>query len=38
MGAWGTGPFDNDDAVDFVRDLAETLPENRIGMLSGLCR
>jgi hypothetical protein len=34
MGAWGTGPFDNDDAVDFVRDLAETLPENRIGMLS----
>jgi hypothetical protein len=23
MGAWGTGPFDNDDAADFAGDLAE---------------
>ena len=21
MGAWGSGPFDNDDAADFVADL-----------------
>lgn len=21
MGAWGSGPFDNDDAADFVGDL-----------------
>ncbi len=23
MGAWGSGPFDNDDAMDFVGDLAD---------------
>jgi hypothetical protein len=23
MGAWGSGPFDNDDAADFAGDLAE---------------
>jgi hypothetical protein len=23
MGAWGTGPFDNDDAMDFVGDLTD---------------
>ncbi|MBW8893791.1 MAG: DUF4259 domain-containing protein [Burkholderiales bacterium] len=23
MGAWANGPFDNDDALDFIDDLAE---------------
>lgn len=23
MGAWGYGPFDNDDAMDFIHELAE---------------
>ncbi|MDP9395197.1 MAG: DUF4259 domain-containing protein [Actinomycetota bacterium] len=23
MGAWGTGPFENDDAMDFVGDLSD---------------
>jgi len=29
MGAWGTGPFDNDDAQDFVLDLADA-PESEL--------
>jgi hypothetical protein len=30
MGAWGVGPFDNDDAQDFVLDLAEA-PAQELG-------
>jgi hypothetical protein len=26
MGSWGPGPFDNDDALDFVGDLREATP------------
>jgi hypothetical protein len=29
MGAWGTGPFDNDDAVDFAASLDDLEPEDR---------
>jgi hypothetical protein len=29
MGAWGTGPFDNDDAVDFAASLDDLEPEHR---------
>jgi hypothetical protein len=29
MGAWGTGPFDNDDAADFAGDLDDAAPEDR---------
>lgn len=29
MGAWGAGPFDNDDAQDFVLDLADA-PEQEL--------
>jgi hypothetical protein len=28
MGAWGTGPFDNDDALDYVMDVADA-PDGR---------
>lgn len=31
MGAWGTGPFDNDDALDFFLDI-EDAPSDRIAM------
>jgi Domain of unknown function (DUF4259) len=30
MGAWGTGPFDNDDAADFLAEISET-PNGQIG-------
>jgi hypothetical protein len=33
VGAARIGPFDNDDAVDLVRDLADAPPASRIGML-----
>jgi hypothetical protein len=29
MGAWGTGPFDNDDAVDFAASLDDLEPDDR---------
>jgi hypothetical protein len=29
MGTWGPGPFDNDDAADWLRDLEETEPSSR---------
>jgi hypothetical protein len=29
MGAWGTGPFDNDDAADFAASLDDLEPEDR---------
>jgi hypothetical protein len=29
MGTWGTGPFDNDDAVDFAASLDDLEPEDR---------
>ena len=30
MGAWGTGPFDNDDAADFADDLSDEGDTDRI--------
>lgn len=30
MGAWGVGPFENDDALDFLADLRE-LPADALG-------
>ncbi len=30
MGAWGAGPFDNDDAQDFVLDLSDA-PQEELG-------
>ena len=29
MGAWGSGPFENDDALDFVGDLANVAASER---------
>jgi len=31
MGATGSGPFENDDALDFLDDLADLPPEGRSG-------
>lgn len=28
MGAWGSGPFDNDDAADFLGDLSDIPPSS----------
>jgi hypothetical protein len=33
MGAWGTGPFDNDDAADFATSLDHLQPELRLGAI-----
>ncbi|MBO3742304.1 DUF4259 domain-containing protein [Actinoplanes flavus] len=33
MGAWGFGPFDNDDAADWSGDLHEAAPGERAGLL-----
>jgi hypothetical protein len=33
MGAWGTGPFDNDDAADFAASLDHLEPEFRVGAI-----
>jgi hypothetical protein len=33
MGAWGVGPFDNDDAGDFLVDLEETDPGERVNLI-----
>jgi hypothetical protein len=33
MGAWGTGPFDNDDAADFAVSLDHLEPEQRAGAI-----
>jgi hypothetical protein len=33
MGAWGTGPFDNDDAADFAASLDHLQPEFRVGAI-----
>jgi hypothetical protein len=30
MGAWGAGPFENDDALDFLGELAELPEEERV--------
>ena len=30
MGAWGNGPFDNDDAADFAGDISETAEAHRV--------
>ena len=33
MGAWDSGPFDNDDAADFAGQLDEADPDQRIAMI-----
>lgn len=33
MGAWGTGPFDNDDAGDFLADLEEADTDERVNLI-----
>jgi hypothetical protein len=33
MGAWGTGPFDNDDAADFATSLDHLQPKQRVGAI-----
>jgi Domain of unknown function (DUF4259) len=33
MGAWGTGPFDNDDAADFATSLDHLQPDHRVGAI-----
>lgn len=33
MGAWGTGPFDNDDAADFAASLDHLEPHYRVGAI-----
>ncbi|HEY3608992.1 MAG TPA: DUF4259 domain-containing protein [Pseudonocardiaceae bacterium] len=33
MGAWGTGPFDNDDAADFATSLDHLQPDLRVGAI-----
>jgi uncharacterized protein DUF4259 len=33
MGAWGSGPFENDDAVDFLSNLVMTPPGGRAGQV-----
>ena len=33
MGAWGAGPFDNDDAMDFVGDLSDVPAEDYVSLL-----
>ncbi|HLL67238.1 MAG TPA: DUF4259 domain-containing protein [Micromonosporaceae bacterium] len=33
MGAWGTGPFDNDDAADFSAELDEADPTDRANLI-----
>lgn len=33
MGAWGTGPFDNDDAADFAVSLDHLEPDYRVGAI-----
>jgi hypothetical protein len=33
MGAWGTGPFDNDDAADFATSLDHLRPDLRVGAI-----
>jgi hypothetical protein len=35
MGAWGSGPFDNDDALDFVADLETTTGHDHLGVILG---
>jgi len=38
MGAWGTGPFENDDAADFAGDLDEAEPAERHQLLISTMR
>ncbi|RYY14277.1 MAG: DUF4259 domain-containing protein [Alphaproteobacteria bacterium] len=33
MGAWGTGPFDNDSAADWAGELTEATPQERSRLL-----
>jgi hypothetical protein len=34
MGAWGAGPFENDQALDFLAELGE-LPQNELAARLG---
>ncbi|MFL9680575.1 MULTISPECIES: DUF4259 domain-containing protein [Streptomyces] len=36
MGAWGTGPFDDDTAADFANTLDAAEPEAREGLIRGV--
>ncbi|MFJ8226887.1 DUF4259 domain-containing protein [Streptomyces griseus] len=38
MGTWDTGPFDNDTAADFARDLDEAALEDREAMIRGVLK
>ena len=38
MGAWGTGPFENDEAREFVDGLEGTAPASRLGTLEPTLR
>jgi hypothetical protein len=33
MGAWGPGPFDNDDAADFITTLTDAAQGDRAGLV-----
>ena len=33
MGAWGAGPFDNDDAADWAGELEDAEPDERPAMI-----
>jgi hypothetical protein len=33
MGAWDSGPFDNDGALDFVQELEATSPDQRVDVV-----
>jgi hypothetical protein len=33
MGAWATGPFDNDGAADWANELNDARPEDRAGLV-----
>lgn len=36
MGAWGTGPFENDDALDLVSEIADSGPDEVAEMLTDI--
>ncbi|WP_406285163.1 DUF4259 domain-containing protein [Embleya sp. NBC_00896] len=38
MGTWGVGPFENDSAADFVRDLDNTPEAGRLDMIKRVLR
>lgn len=36
MGAWGTGPFENDDALDLIGEINESEPDDVVELLSDI--